>query len=97
MADAIFHRSLRRHERLADHLPAKDPLPAVLRRVAPENIDFKGLKIEQPQELCDFQFGHGANPLDQPIAVKMHRKVPLTQAPPIGPKAYRLMRWPKRG
>ena len=41
---------LRRHQRLTDHLPAKDPLPAHLRAAATENIDLDRLEVERREK-----------------------------------------------
>ena len=54
MADATLDRAGRRHQRLAEHLPAEHALRTVLGAHAPEDIDFDGFEIEQRD-----QFAHG--------------------------------------
>ena len=55
MGRAAVDRALRGDERLGEHLPAKDPLPAVLRRMADEAIFACRLEIEQRDK---FVSGH---------------------------------------
>ncbi len=42
--------ALRRHQRLADHLPAEDPLPAGLRAAAAEDVDLDRLQVERRKQ-----------------------------------------------
>lgn len=42
--------ALRRHQRLADHLPAEDPLPSRLRAAATEDVDLDRLQIERRKQ-----------------------------------------------
>jgi hypothetical protein len=40
-------------QRLADHLPAEDALPAHLRRAAAKQIELKPLEVEDGEEVLD--------------------------------------------
>jgi hypothetical protein len=49
----IFDRAAGRHQRLADHLAAEHPLPAVLRRAPAEQIELERLQVENFQQSFD--------------------------------------------
>ena len=49
MAEHIFHRVARGHQRLAENLPAKHALALFVRALAAKQINFQLLKLQQPQ------------------------------------------------
>jgi hypothetical protein len=49
MRAAARHGPARSHQRLADHLATKHPLPPALRVAAPEQIHLEGFEIEDAQ------------------------------------------------
>lgn len=50
---AGIYGTYRRDESLADHLAAKDPLPADLRRTAAEQVHFERFEVENIEQVLD--------------------------------------------
>src|SRR5580704_7603865 len=53
MTETVFHRPGRGHQRLTQHLPAKNPLRTVFGTHPAEDVDFDSIEVEQRDQLLD--------------------------------------------
>lgn len=53
MSEACVDGAARGHERLAQHLPAKHTLPAVLRTATAKQVDLEVLEVEQIEQVVE--------------------------------------------